>query len=151
MAGRCVVVTVSSTRGRGYLHARATAPGHGSDGTRTRDHQRPARRVRHHASSTLEVRTTDLAKLPQILAAFGGASIEGPEFDVSDTTAARQEATRIALQRARPLTGRHAGQPDQRQEPSTTCRSARFCANAAWRVGQAIVYSAPSWIATTCC
>jgi len=58
-------------------------------------------RVRHHASTTLEVRTTDLDKLPQILAAFGGASIDGPEFDVSDSTAARQEATRIALQRAR--------------------------------------------------
>src|SRR5215216_3883088 len=58
-------------------------------------------RVRHYASTTLEVRTTDLDKLPQILAAFGGASIDGPEFDVSDSTAARQEATRIALQRAR--------------------------------------------------
>ena len=64
---------------------------------RTRRHGR----IRHHASTTLEVRTTDLAKLPRILAAFGGASIEGPEFDVSDSTPARQEATRIALQRAR--------------------------------------------------
>jgi uncharacterized protein len=58
-------------------------------------------RVRHHASTSLEVRTTDLAKLSQILGAFGGASISGPEFEVSDTTAARQEATTIALQRAR--------------------------------------------------
>ncbi len=58
-------------------------------------------RVRHHASTSLEVRTTELAKLGQILAAFGDASISGPEFEVSDTTAARQEATRIALQRAR--------------------------------------------------
>ena len=58
-------------------------------------------RVRYHASTSLEVRTTDLAKVGEILAAFGGASISGPEFDVSDTTAARQEATRIALQRAR--------------------------------------------------
>ena len=58
-------------------------------------------RVRYHASTSLEVRTTDLAKLSQILAAFGGASISGPEFEVSDPTAARQEATSIALQRAR--------------------------------------------------
>ncbi len=58
-------------------------------------------RVRYHASTSLEVRTTDLAKLGAILAAFGGASISGPEFEVSDSTAARQDATRIALQRAR--------------------------------------------------
>ena len=58
-------------------------------------------RVRHHASTSLEVRTTDLAKLSQILAAFGGENISGPEFEVSDPTAARQEATAIALQRAR--------------------------------------------------
>jgi uncharacterized protein YggE len=57
-------------------------------------------RTRYHASTSLEVRTTDLAKVSEILAAFGGASISGPEFSVSDTTAARQEATRIALQRA---------------------------------------------------
>ena len=64
---------------------------------RTRRHGR----IRHHALTTLSVRTTALDKLPRIIAAFGGASIEGPEFDVSDSTAARQEATRIALQRAR--------------------------------------------------
>jgi uncharacterized protein YggE len=58
-------------------------------------------RVRHYASTSLQVRTTDLTKLGQILAAFGGANIDGPEFDVSDDTAARQEATRIALERAR--------------------------------------------------
>lgn len=58
-------------------------------------------RVRHHASTSLQVRTTDLEQLSEILAAFGDASISGPEFEVSDPTAARQEATGIALQRAR--------------------------------------------------
>ena len=58
-------------------------------------------RVRHHASTSLSVRTTELEKLDEILAAFGGESIGGPEFEVSDSTAARQEATRIALERAR--------------------------------------------------
>jgi uncharacterized protein YggE len=58
-------------------------------------------RVRHVASTTLVIRTTDLENLPRILGALGGASIEGPEFSVSDSTAARQEATAIALQRAR--------------------------------------------------
>jgi uncharacterized protein YggE len=58
-------------------------------------------RVRHVASTSLTVRTTELEKLGQILGAFGGASISGPEFEVADSTAARQEATRIALQRAR--------------------------------------------------
>ena len=58
-------------------------------------------RVRYVATTSLQVRTTELGKLSRILGAFGGASISGPEFEVSDSTAAREEATRIALQRAR--------------------------------------------------
>jgi uncharacterized protein YggE len=58
-------------------------------------------KVRHVATSSLLVRTTDLDRLGQIVAAFGGADISGPEFEVTDDTAARQEATRIALERAR--------------------------------------------------
>jgi uncharacterized protein YggE len=58
-------------------------------------------KVRHVASTSLRIRTTDLDLLERILGALGGASIEGPEFDVSDSTAARQEATAIALGRAR--------------------------------------------------
>ena len=58
-------------------------------------------RVRHHAATSLSVRTMKLEKLDDILAAFGGESTGGPEFEVSDSTAARQEATRIALERAR--------------------------------------------------
>lgn len=58
-------------------------------------------RVRYVASTTLRVRTTDLDRLGAIIAAFGGAQISGPEFEVSDDTAARQEATRLALERAR--------------------------------------------------
>jgi uncharacterized protein YggE len=58
-------------------------------------------RIRHVASTSLQVRTTELEKLGRIVRAFGGASISGPEFEVTDSTAARQEATRIALQRAR--------------------------------------------------
>ncbi len=58
-------------------------------------------KLRHVASSSLFVRTTDLERLGRIVAAFGGADISGPEFEVTDDTAARQEATRIALERAR--------------------------------------------------
>ena len=58
-------------------------------------------RIRHVASTSLQVRTTQLERLGRILRAFGGASISGPEFEVSDSTAARQEATRTALQRSR--------------------------------------------------
>jgi uncharacterized protein YggE len=57
--------------------------------------------ITRRARTAAIARTTELSKPSQILAAFGGASISGPEFEVSDTTAARQEATRIALQRAR--------------------------------------------------
>jgi uncharacterized protein YggE len=64
---------------------------------RTRRRGKP----RHVASSSLFVRTTDLERLGRIVAAFGGADISGPEFEVTDDTAARQEATRIALERAR--------------------------------------------------
>jgi uncharacterized protein YggE len=58
-------------------------------------------RVRRVVSTSLQVRTTNLENLGRIVAAFGGASISGPEFEVTDDTAARQEATRIALERAR--------------------------------------------------
>lgn len=58
-------------------------------------------KVRYVATSSLFVRTTDLERLGRIVAAFGGADISGPEFEVTDDTAARQEATRIALERAR--------------------------------------------------
>lgn len=58
-------------------------------------------RVRHIALTSLQVRTTELEKLGRILRAFGDASISGPEFEVTDATAARQDATRIALQRSR--------------------------------------------------
>jgi uncharacterized protein YggE len=58
-------------------------------------------KVRHVASTSLRVRTANLEQLPRILGALGGARIDGPEFEVSDSTAARQEATRIALERAR--------------------------------------------------
>lgn len=92
---RRVAVVLSALDALGVPRADVRTSSVGSFRTRRRG------RVRHHASTTLEVRTTDLAKLPQILAAFGDANIDGPEFDVSDTTAARQEATRIALQRAR--------------------------------------------------
>jgi uncharacterized protein len=64
---------------------------------RTRRHGK----LRHVASTSLVIRTNDLPKLPQILGALGGATVEGPEFDVSDSTAARQQASRIALERAR--------------------------------------------------
>ena len=58
-------------------------------------------RVRHHAATTLTIRVTNLDLLERVLGSLGGADIEGPEFSVSDETAPRQEATRIALDRAR--------------------------------------------------
>ena len=58
-------------------------------------------RVRYVATTTVQVRTTELEQLGRIFRAFGGASISGPEFEVSDSTAAREAATRIALQRTR--------------------------------------------------
>ena len=44
---------------------------------------------------------TNLEILGRVVGALGGADLEGPEFSVSDDTVARQEATRIALERAR--------------------------------------------------
>ncbi len=65
--------------------------------TRGRRH----RRNFYRAFTSLRIRTTDLAKLPGILRALGGADLDGPEFSISDDTAARQDATQLALQRAR--------------------------------------------------
>ena len=64
---------------------------------RTRRHGRTV----YRASTSLRIRTTDLARLPAILRALGGADLDGPEFSISDSTVARQEATRLALERAR--------------------------------------------------
>ena len=58
-------------------------------------------RTLFRAATSLRIRTTDLPRLERILGALGGADLEGPEFSVSDSTAARQEATRVALDRAR--------------------------------------------------
>jgi uncharacterized protein YggE len=58
-------------------------------------------RTRHHAATTLAIRVADLDLLGRVVGALRGADIEGPDFSVSDETAARQEATRIALERAR--------------------------------------------------
>lgn len=58
-------------------------------------------RAFYRAFTSLRIRTTDLAKLPGILRALGGADLDGPEFSISDDSAARQDATRLALQRAR--------------------------------------------------
>ena len=64
---------------------------------RTRRHGRTV----YRASTSLRIRTTDIARLPGILRALGGADLDGPEFSVSDSTVARQDATRLALERAR--------------------------------------------------
>ena len=58
-------------------------------------------RTYFRAATSLRIRTTDLAALDRILGALGGADLSGPEFSVSDSTVARQEATRLALERAR--------------------------------------------------
>jgi len=65
--------------------------------SRTRRHGRTV----HRAATSLRIRTTDLAKLPAILRALGGADLDGLEFSLSDDTAARQDSTRLALERAR--------------------------------------------------
>ena len=58
-------------------------------------------RTTYRASTSLRIRTTDLDRLPAILGALAGADLSGPEFSISDSTAARAEATQLALQRAR--------------------------------------------------
>ena len=58
-------------------------------------------RVRHVAVTSLRIRTQDLDRLGELVGALRGTNVDGPEFAVTDSTAARQEATRIALARAR--------------------------------------------------
>jgi len=58
-------------------------------------------RLSHIAQTTLRIRTRDLAKVGPIIDALGGANVDGPEFEVTDSTAARQQATATALARAR--------------------------------------------------
>ena len=58
-------------------------------------------RVRHVAVTSLRIRTQDLDRLGELVGALRGTNLDGPAFAVTDSTAARQEATRIALARAR--------------------------------------------------